>query len=237
MTTPLQTIKEELAINLGPLTFRGDLLVPEMASGLVIFAHGSGSGRLSPRNQFVAGVIRSRNIGTLLFDLLTEEEESIDMYTRHLRFDIPMLAERLVAVSKWTGEQEDTRHLRQGFFGASTGAGAALVAAAEIGSGIAAVVSRGGRPDLAGDALERVQAPVLLIIGESDEPVITMNEEAYEKLRSVKEIKIVPGATHLFEEPGTLEEAADLAADWFERNFSAGNKAWQSDGQSNMIHQ
>ena len=225
MTTRLQTVKEELAITLGPLTLRGDLLVPEMASGLVIFAHGSGSGRLSPRNQFVAEVIRRRNIGTLLFDLLTEEEESIDIQTRHLRFDIPMLAERLIAVSKWTGAHEDTRHLRQGFFGASTGAGAALVAAAEIGVGIAAVVSRGGRPDLAGGALERVQAPVLLIIGENDEPVIAMNEEAYEKLHSEKEIKIVPGATHLFEEPGTLETAAHLAADWFERYLSAGNKA------------
>ena len=225
MTTRLQTIKEELAINIGSLTLRGDLLVPEMASGIVIFAHGSGSGRLSPRNQFVADVIRRRNIGTLLFDLLTEEEESIDIHTRHLRFDIPMLAERLIAVSKWTGEQEDTRQLRQGFFGASTGAGAALVAAAEIGSGIGAVVSRGGRPDLAGQALEQVRSPVLLIIGEDDEPVIIMNQEAYEKLHSVKEIKIVPGATHLFEEPGTLESAAHLAADWFERYLSARNKS------------
>ena len=213
----LQTVKEELGIPVGALTLRGDLLVPEDAAGLVIFAHGSGSGRLSPRNQFVAEVIRRRNIGTLLFDLLTEEEESVDIYTRHLRFDISLLAERLVAVAKWTAQQQDTDGLSKGFFGASTGAGGALVAAAEIGSGIRAVVSRGGRPDLAGDALGRVETPVLLIVGGHDEPVIEMNQEAYEKLQSVKEIKIVPGASHLFEEPGTLETAAQLAADWFEK--------------------
>ena len=213
----LQTVKEELGIPVGALTLRGDLLVPEDAAGLVIFAHGSGSGRLSPRNQFVAEVIRRRNIGTLLFDLLTEEEESVDIYTRHLRFDVSLLAERLVAVAKWTAQQQDTDGLPKGFFGASTGAGGALVAAAEIGSGIRAVVSRGGRPDLAGDALGRVETPVLLIVGGHDEPVIEMNQEAYEKLQSVKEIKIVPGASHLFEEPGTLETAAQLAADWFEK--------------------
>jgi len=213
----LQIVKEELGIPVGALTLRGDLLVPEDAAGLVIFAHGSGSGRLSPRNQFVAEVIRRRNIGTLLFDLLTEEEESVDIYTRHLRFDISLLAERLVAVAKWTAQQQDTDGFSKGFFGASTGAGGALVAAAEIGSGIRAVVSRGGRPDLAGDALGRVETPVLLIVGGHDEPVIEMNQEAYEKLQSVKEIKIVPGASHLFEEPGTLETAAQLAADWFEK--------------------
>lgn len=213
----LQTVKEELEIPFGALTLRGDLLVPEEATGLVIFAHGSGSGRLSPRNQFVAEVIRRRRIGTLLFDLLTEDEEAIDIHTRHLRFDIDLLAQRLVAVTNWIGEQQDTENLPIGYFGASTGAGAALVAAAEIGSNIKAIVSRGGRPDLAGDALERVESPVLLVIGGNDEPVIAMNEEAYSNLHSPKEIKIVPGASHLFEEAGTLESAAQLATDWFER--------------------
>ena len=213
----LQTVKEELEIPFGSLTLRGDLLVPEEPTGLVVFAHGSGSGRLSPRNRFVAEVVRRKNIGTLLFDLLTEEEEAVDIHTRHLRFDIDLLAQRLIAVTRWIAEQQDTESLPIGFFGASTGAGAALVAAAEFGSTVKAVVSRGGRPDLAGDALERVESPVLLIIGGNDEPVIALNEEAYKRLRGTSEIKIVPGASHLFEEPGTLETAAQLATDWFER--------------------
>ncbi|HZE71794.1 MAG TPA: dienelactone hydrolase family protein [Pyrinomonadaceae bacterium] len=197
----------------------GELIVPAAASGIVLFAHGSGSSRHSPRNQFVARTIREAGFGTLLFDLLTKEEEAVDLITRKLRFDIGLLADRLVDVTKWIQKQPGTAHLRVGYFGSSTGAGAALVAAAALGEEIGAVVSRGGRPDLAGEALSRVKSPTLLIVGELDYPVIKMNEEAYHRLRCEKELKIVPGASHLFEEPGTLEEAARLAADWFRRKL------------------
>ena len=200
----------------GEKMLEGELRLPQDAMGIVLFAHGSGSSRHSPRNQFVARVIRDAGVGTLLFDLLTREEESIDIYTRHLRFDIGMLAERLVAATKWL-TQEVRADLNVGYFGSSTGGGAALVAAAELGDEVGAVVSRGGRPDLAGEALKRVVSPTLLIVGGYDEPVIEMNQEAYDVLRCEKELKIVPGATHLFEEPGKLEEVAHLAADWFQR--------------------
>jgi len=212
----------EAWISVGPLTLPGELSVPGRAEGLVLFAHGSGSGRNSPRNQYVAQVIREEGVGTLLFDLLTLEEEKIDQQIRHLRFDIGLLARRLVGATKWAKKQKEIATLRIGYFGASTGGGAALVAAAEMDDDIGAVVSRGGRPDMAGEALSRVVAPTLLIVGGSDEVIIRLNEEAHGKLQCVKELKIVPGATHLFEEPGKLEEVARLAADWFQRHLRAG---------------
>jgi dienelactone hydrolase len=205
-------------------TLEGELSIPADTSGIVLFAHGSGSSRHSPRNRFVARVIQEAGVGTLLFDLLTQAEEAIDLQTRHLRFDIGLLARRLLAADRWIREQEETRHLRLGYFGSSTGAGAALVAAAEFGTEVSAVVSRGGRPDLAGAALERVTAPTLLIVGGLDEVVIRLNEEAYRKLRCPKEMKIVPGATHLFEEPGALEAVARYAADWFSLYLAPGRQ-------------
>src|SRR2546425_13102319 len=191
--------------------------MPDGAQGVVLFAHGSGSGRHSPRNQFVARTIREAGVGTLLFDLLTKEEEAVDVQTRHLRFDIGLLAERLVDATYWL--KGDLSHLGIGYFGASTGGGAALVAAAELGEIVGAVVSRGGRPDLAGHALPKVKCPTLLIVGGLDYPVIEMNEQALARLRCEKELKIIPGATHLFEESGTLQEVAGLAADWFRRHL------------------
>jgi putative phosphoribosyl transferase len=205
----------------GQITLEGELNVPARATGVVLFAHGSGSSRHSPRNQFVARTIREAGIGTLLFDLLTREEEALDISTRHLRFDIGLLAKRLIDANNWLKKKADTSHLRVGYFGASTGGGAALVAAAELGEEIGAVVSRGGRPDLAGDALAKVKSPTLLIVGGLDYAVIRMNEDAYRQLRCEKELKIVPGATHLFEEPGALEEVARLAAEWFQRHLGA----------------
>ncbi|MBI2325010.1 MAG: hypothetical protein HYU87_08640 [Chloroflexi bacterium] len=195
----------------------GDLVVPADASGLVVFAHGSGSGRLSPRNRSVAAVLRRTGLATFLFDLLTPSEERRDDLTAELRFDIPFLAARLRSVMAWVRDQRDLAALRSGLFGASTGAAAALVAAAGDPS-IAAIVSRGGRPDLAADALGRVTAPTLLIVGGLDTPVVEMNRWAFERLGSRdKELTIVPGASHLFEEPGKLEEVARLAAAWFRR--------------------
>ena len=212
--------EHEVQIPSGEAVLEGELNVPVGAGGIVLFAHGSGSSRHSPRNQFVARTIREAGVGTLLFDLLTREEESVDVYTRHLRFDIGLLARRLVDATNWVKREADLWHLRVGYFGSSTGGGAALVAAAELGESVGAVVSRGGRPDLAGsDALQRVKSPTLLIVGGLDEPVIEMNEEAYAWLRCEKELRIVPGATHLFEEPGALEEVARLAAEWFERHL------------------
>lgn len=205
----------EVQIEAGPVLLNGELKVPEKARGIVLFAHGSGSSRHSPRNQYVARLIRNAGVGTLLFDLLTGREEEIDNYTREFRFDIDLLARRLVGATNWLTAHEETRHLRPGYFGSSTGGGAALVAAAHVGEKIGAVVSRGGRPDLAGPALGRVKAPTLLIVGGLDGPVIRMNEDAYAQLTCVKELKIISGATHLFEEPGKLEEVARLAASWF----------------------
>jgi len=213
--------KCEVAIDVEGATLEGALIIPRDAKGLVLFAHGSGSSRLSPRNQYVAHALQSKGVGTLLFDLLTRKEESIDQYTAELRFNIPFLAKRLAAVTEWVLESPDTQNLKLGYFGASTGAAAALVAAAELPDDICAVVSRGGRPDLAGDSLRSVQAPTLLIVGGEDEPVIGMNREALAKLPSKdKQLVIIPGATHLFEEPGTLEEVARLAGEWFTSRFS-----------------
>jgi putative phosphoribosyl transferase len=207
----------DVQIRSGRVILQGDLSIPAGAQGVVLFAHGSGSSRHSPRNQFVARTIREAGVGTLLFDLLTREEEAIDVDTRQLRFDIGLLAERLIDATFWL--KGDLSHLSVGFFGSSTGGGAALVAAAELGENVGAVVSRGGRPDLAGDALPLVKCPTLLIVGGLDYPVIEMNQEAFARLRCEKELKIVPGATHLFEEPGTLEEVARLAANWFQRHL------------------
>ncbi|MFL6442088.1 MAG: dienelactone hydrolase family protein [Nitrososphaeraceae archaeon] len=207
-----------------------NLSIPKNAQGVVIFAHGSGSSRHSPRNRYVAQVLQNEGIATLLLDLLTEEEEEIDLQTRHLRFDIGLLAQRLVGATDWLKQNSGSRNLKVGYFGASTGAAAALVAAAERASTINAIVSRGGRPDLAGtDNLQKVQASTLLIVGGNDVPVIAMNKQALDKMhmledsnnndseknKNKKKLVIIPGATHLFEEPGKLEEVARLAAEWF----------------------
>ena len=203
-------------------TLEGNLIIPKAAEGIVVFAHGSGSSRHSPRNQYVAQVLNNAGLATLLTDLLTKEEEEVDIKTRQHRFNIDLLSKRLVAVTDWITQNPDTQKLSVGYFGASTGAAAALVAAAERGNIISAIVSRGGRPDLAGSkALKSVQAPTLFIVGENDVQVIGMNESAMKQLDKVerKKLKIVPGATHLFEEPGTLEEVARLARGWFQCYF------------------
>ena len=203
----------------GPITLHGELIVPEGARGIVIFAHGSGSSRHSPRNQQVARVLRQAGLATLLFDLLSAAEEEADMRSRHLRFDIQLLAGRLVDATNWVMAHAETQGLRIGYFGASTGA-AAAVAAAQLGEQVQAVVSRGGRPDLAGPALPEVKAATLLIVGQQDEAVLGLNEQALVKLRCQKDLKIVTHATHLFEEPGALEEAARLATDWFVKELN-----------------
>jgi dienelactone hydrolase len=205
----------EVQIQAGRAVLPGDLTIPENAAGLVLFAHGSGSSRHSPRNQFVARTLNDAQLATLLFDLLTPEEEAVDLRTREHRFNIGLLAERLVHATKWAKRQEQTRDLQVAYFGSSTGGGAALVAAAEIPDDVGAIVSRGGRPDLAGDALPKVQAPTLLIVGGNDDIVIELNEMARDQMRCEVNLEIIPGATHLFEEPGTLEKVAKLASDWF----------------------
>ncbi len=204
----------------GMVTVEGNLVVPERAVGVVLFAHGSGSSRLSPRNRRVARALQDRGLATLLIDLLTAGEEAIDIETAHLRFDIGLLADRLAGATDWLVKQPESRDLRIGYFGASTGAAAALVAAALRPQSIGAVVSRGGRPDLAGDALPRVQAPTLLVVGGEDFAVIDLNREAYARLLCKRRLEIVPGATHLFEEPGTLEKVARLAGDWFLKHLA-----------------
>jgi len=204
-------------LTVGGGTIDGNLSLPQGASGVVLFAHGSGSSRHSPRNRYVARLLNEAKLGTLLIDLLTSEEELRDQQTAQLRFDIGLLAGRLLAATGWLAGHEKTRSLRIGYFGASTGAGAELVAAAERPELVGAVVSRGGRPDLAGPALPRVQAPTLLIVGEDDSSVIQLNQTALAELRCQKSRMIVPRATHLFEEPGSLDEVARLARDWFGR--------------------
>lgn len=201
----------------GPVTLEGNLSLPAGSRGVVLFAHGSGSSRHSSRNRHVARLLNEAKLATLLIDLLTPEEEAIDLRTARLRFDIGLLARRLVGATDWLTQYPDTQHRRIGCFGASTGAAAALVAAAERPHAVGAVVSRGGRPDLAGPALARVRAPTLLIVGGNDFPVIELNRAALAELRCEKRLTIVPGATHLFEEPGALDEVARLACDWFER--------------------
>lgn len=199
----------------GDVELTGDLIVPSDPVGIVVFAHGSGSSRLSPRNQFVAERLHQSRLATLLFDLLTEDEERVDERTREFRFDIWLLAQRLARVGQWVHEQPATEELNMGYFGASTGAAAALVAAAEHPEDVRAVVSRGGRPDLANGFLQKVRAPTLLIVGGLDTAVIEMNRDALSRLNVEKSMEIVLGATHLFPEPGALERVAELAARWF----------------------
>lgn len=212
------TIHETTAIQIpvGNVRLNADLTMPERSKAIIVFAHGSGSGRHSIRNRYVAETLNGYGFATLLADLLTEEEEIIDLRTQHLRFDIPMLADRLVDIAAWTQGEPQTSHLKIGLFGASTGAGAALIAAARHPENIIAVVSRGGRPDLAGDYLPEVISPVLLIVGENDPHVLDLNKQALAQLNARARLEIVPNATHLFEEPGALEAAALLAAEWFQ---------------------
>lgn len=198
----------------------GELVLPEGASGLVLFAHGSGSSRHSPRNQAVAAILQKARLGTLLFDLLTPEEEESERCTLHLRFDIGFLAQRLVWATRWVRTLPGVHRMRLGYFGSSTGAAAALVAATQTGGAIHAIVSRGGRPDLASAVLGQIEAATLLIVGGYDEEVIALNEAAYERLSCAKALEIVPGATHLFEEPGALESVAALAAEWFSKHLN-----------------
>src|SRR5262245_19430558 len=212
-TTPEQVLEHPVRVAAGPVTLEGNLAIPEGARGVVLFAHGSGSGRHSPRNRFVARALREAGLATLLIDLLTEQEEAVDRSTAHLRFDIGLLADRLGGATDWLTDDPQTAGLSVGYFGASTGGGAALVAAVRRPTVVGAVVSRGGRPDLAGEALPAVLAPTLLIVGSDDEPVIGLNEDALQQLGApVKKLVIIPGAGHLFEEPGKLEEVARLAA-------------------------
>lgn len=203
----------------GSVTLEGDLMIPEGAQGVVLFAHGSGSSRHSPRNRRVAGLLHEAKLATLLVDLLTADEEVADRRTGHLRFDIGLLAERLVEAADWLGRQPETRDLALGCFGASTGAAAALVAAAARPNSVCAVVSRGGRPDLAGPSLPVVRSPTLLVVGGDDTPVLELNRQAYERLHCEKRLVVIPGATHLFEEPGALDEVARHAGDWFEQHL------------------
>jgi putative phosphoribosyl transferase len=209
--------EQAVRISTGEIELKGNLGVAEGAEGVVLFAHGSGSGRSSPRNLYVARNLRQAGLSTLLIDLLTAQEEALDLRTRQLRFDIGLLAERLVGATDWLRDYPHTQNMRIGYFGASTGAGAAIVAAAERPNEVSAVVSRGGRPDLAGEALSRVEAPTLLIVGGSDVPVIGMNKEALGRMHAEKRLEIVAGATHLFEEVGALEQVSRLAAAWFRR--------------------
>lgn len=213
-----------ILVSADSVKLHGDLAIPKDARGIVLFAHGSGSGRHSPRNKYVAQILQKNGLATLLIDLLTEEEEKIDDYTAHLRFDIGLLAKRLSGATNWLIKNPDTENLNIGYFGASTGAAAALVASVDHQDTINAIVSRGGRPDLAGSSLPNVKAPTLLIVGGDDVQVIEMNEEAMRLLKIEKKLVIIPGATHLFEEPGTLEEVARFAANWFVSHLIKPNK-------------
>lgn len=214
---PQKTKQQEVIIDLpdGEDKLNAFLTIPEQAEKIIVFAHGSGSGRFSTRNQYVANSLVQKNLATLLLDLLTPKEESIDNLTTQYRFDIPLLANRLIATAQWLRKQPQTKNLKICYFGASTGAAAALIAAANQGKEIAAVVSRGGRPDLAKPVLSKVTAPTLLIVGGNDYGVIELNDEAYQALSTEKRLDIIPGATHLFEEPGTLDLVVKLAADWY----------------------
>ncbi|MCG3205901.1 MAG: putative phosphoribosyl transferase [Elusimicrobia bacterium] len=216
----MKTISEktEIQIPIGKANLLGDLVVPKSPQGVVLFAHGSGSSRHSPRNQFVAQLLNQAGFATLLMDLLTEEEEEEDRWRGHLRFDVKMLAKRLIPATDWLNRHPQTRDLQVGYFGASTGSAAALIAAPERTGLVKAIVSRGGRPDMADEALPRILVPTLLIVGGLDTPVIELNREAFEKMTiKEKQLEIVAGATHLFEEPGTLKEVARLATQWFDR--------------------
>lgn len=218
MTATNTLTRYEVTIPAGQVQLAGELVLPENPKGIVLFAHGSGSSRFSPRNTYVASFLHQNGIGTLLFDLLTREEDQ----TYATRFDIPLLTQRLLAATQWLRQQPATQHCKLGYFGASTGAAAALQAAAELPDSVSAVVSRGGRPDLAGErALLSVRAPTLLLVGGEDGIVIELNDAAHTLLQCEKKLVIVPGATHLFEEPGTLEQVALAAADWLVRHLAA----------------
>jgi pimeloyl-ACP methyl ester carboxylesterase len=225
MQTHLDVAERSVLIDAAGVALHGDLAVPHGAHGLVMFAHGSGSSRHSSRNRYLAEELRQGNLGTLLMDLLTPSEEQVDMHTRHIRFDIGLLADRLIGAMRWLDTQDDTRGLRVGLFGASTGGGAALVTAARRPDRVDAVVSRGGRPDLAAEELPLVRAPTLLIVGGRDSVVIELNQQAMARMKAPVRLEIVPGATHLFEEPGTLEQVAHLACDWFVRYLSPETEA------------
>ncbi|HEX6105285.1 MAG TPA: alpha/beta family hydrolase [Gemmatimonadales bacterium] len=216
----MESLEREVSLPLGEVTLAGTLGLPGDAGGVVLFAHGSGSSRFSTRNRYVAGVLREAGLATLLIDLLSAAEEREDADTGHLRFDIGLLADRLVHAIDWLAAERSTATLGVGLFGASTGGGAALVAAGERPARVQAVVSRGGRPDLAGAALPRVRAPTLLIVGGRDEPVLALNRRAMAAMRAEVRLEVVPGATHLFEEPGTLEQVAALARDWFRHHLA-----------------
>ena len=213
----MTAMDEDVRIAMEPITLEGNLAVPLDARGIVVFAHGSGSSRFSPRNRFVSTYLQSEGLATLLCDLLTREEEEIDRHTGSLRFDIDLLAGRLSGITRWVVSQQETRHLAVGYFGASTGAAAALIAETLNPGVVHAVVSRGGRPDLAGQALGQVQAPTLLIVGGNDHQVISINRQALELLTAKKQMVIVPGATHLFEEPGALQAVARFSSQWFRK--------------------
>jgi putative phosphoribosyl transferase len=221
-TRPTISVERDVSVPAGTVTLPGTLGVPGPGNGVVLFAHGSGSSRLSPRNRYVARALRDAGLATLLIDLLSPDEEQADMVTGRLRFDIGLLAARLVDAIEWLAAEPSTRTRRVGLFGASTGGGAALVAAAERPDSVGAVVSRVGRPDLAGDALPRVSAPTLLVVGGEDDAVIALNQRALEQMRAEVRLEIVPGATHLFEEPGALEQVAALAGDWFRQHLASG---------------
>lgn len=221
------TFMPSVKIELGNIVLDGDLTLPEHSKAIVLFAHGSGSSRRSTRNRYVAKRLNDEGFATLLFDLLTPKEEAVDQYTAELRFDIGLLATRLAATTEWLLSRQPEFRQRVGYFGASTGGGAAIVAAAEQPDNIYAVVSRGGRPDLAGDSLERVRVPVLLIVGGNDPEVIQLNLEAKAQINAPCELTIVPGATHLFEEPGTLEHVATLAGRWFADQLPLENRGEQ----------
>jgi pimeloyl-ACP methyl ester carboxylesterase len=213
-------VARPVRLELTDATLYGDLTLPADARGLVIFAHGSGSSRHSSRNRAVADVLQHARLATLLLDLLTEDEERTDVVTAEFRFDIPLLGARVVAAVDWAAQYEATTSLPAALFGASTGAAAALIAAAERRAVVRAVVSRGGRPDLAFDLLDAVTAPTLLIVGGRDDVVIELNRQAFERLHAAKELQIIPGATHLFEEPGALNRVSQLARDWFVQHLS-----------------
>ncbi len=219
---PPVPVGREVVVNAAGVELEGELVLPEGAEALVLFAHGSGSSRFSPRNRAVAEVLQAARLGTLLFDLLTSEEDLVDRITAGLRFDIPLLAERLAGATDWVLAGAGTGGLRLGYFGASTGAAAALIAAADRPAAVGAVVSRGGRPDLAAGALRRVRAPTLLVVGERDAEVLALNREALAVLGAANRLEVVAGATHLFEEPGTLNTVAELARDWFLTHLIAG---------------
>ena len=226
MRSPLLNMQRVgIRVSAGQVDLAADLSLPESATGLVVFAHGSGSSRRSPRNRHVADVLNRGLIGTVLIDLLTEDEEAVDQYSAELRFDIDLLVRRLTAITDWISAQNNLNKLGLGYFGASTGAAAALAAAADRPDAVRAVVSRGGRPDLAGRALGRVLAPCLFIVGGDDPVVVRLNREAIAELppKTERRLEIIPGATHLFEEPGTLDRVAELARGWFQQYLKAGS--------------